>query len=83
MAWGYNIVEMLIVGSLNAIYNQIISLDLSAMASADFAGWVYIGYVNAIFPLSECVALLGAFYTAWLTVILIRWVKSFIPTMSN
>jgi hypothetical protein len=83
MAWCYNIVEILIVGSLNAIYNAIASLDISALGGADFAAWTYIGFVNAIFPLSEALAMLGAFYIAWISIIVLRWVKSFIPTMAN
>ena len=42
-----------------------------------------IGYVNAVIPLSEMVALLVTFYSLWLLIILIRWVKSFIPTIAN
>jgi hypothetical protein len=82
-AWAYNIAEMLVIGSLNAIINQIASLDISQLGSADFSAWIWIGYVNALFPLGESIALLGAYYTAWMVVILVRWVKSFIPTMSN
>jgi len=82
-AWAYSIVEVLIVGVLNLIKNQIASLDLSMLGGANFAEWAWIGYVNALFPLSEAIGILGAYYTAWMSIIILRWIKSFVPTMAN
>ncbi len=83
LAWWYNIVAVALVGALHWIRNALNALDLSAFAPADFSAWPYIGVINAIFPLTESLALLGAYFTVWIAVIVVRWVKSFIPTLAN
>jgi hypothetical protein len=42
-----------------------------------------IAYVNAIFPVSEFVILYVSYVSGWVVICLIRWVKSFIPTIAN
>ena len=78
-----NIFTMLVFGALDAAATAIQTLDLSRFGNAQFAIIQGIGYVNAIFPLAEILIVLAAYYTAWISVISIRWVKSFIPTIAN
>lgn len=78
-----NVFTILVFGALDAIATALDSLDTSQFGGASFAVIAGIGYVNAIFPLAEILIVLTAYYTAWLIVIGVRWVKSFIPTVSN
>ena len=82
-AWMYNLVWILIVGAYTKINALLASVDLANFGNADFSQWQYIGIVNAIFPLTESLALLSFYYTLWGLVIAIRWIKSFIPTVAN
>lgn len=83
VAWAYNIVEVLIVGTFNAIASKIASLDTSFLTSADFSAFQWVTTLNAVFPLSESLGLLGALFTYKMVIIAIRWLKSFIPTVAN
>jgi hypothetical protein len=78
-----NIFTILIWGALDAIKTALEALDTTAFAGASFTIITGIGYVNAIFPLSEILIVLSAYYTAWIIVISVRWIKSFIPTVAN
>ncbi|HET6406449.1 MAG TPA: hypothetical protein VFG14_01100 [Chthoniobacteraceae bacterium] len=83
IAWTYNIIEIVIIGTIDFIADKLTALDVSAFSNANFASLQWIGYLNAVFPLSEYLAILSAYYVAWGVVVLIRWVKSFVPTMGN
>lgn len=83
VVWITEIIDMAISAVLNQIVEAFNSLDLSAFQSVSLASLEYIGYANAILPVSEFVVLLSLYVTAWLTIIIIRWVKSFIPTVAN
>lgn len=82
-AWAYNIVAVLIVAGINAIYEGVMSLDTSFASGASFGGLEWIGYVNAVIPLDAWLALLSALMVFKIAVVGLRWVKSFIPTMAN
>lgn len=68
---------------MQQIGQLIASLAIDELGNVSFAGLEYISFVNAVFPLSEFVVLMGIYCTAWVTVIVIRWAKSFVPTMAN
>jgi hypothetical protein len=73
-----------VVGAgLTFVGEKIDQLDLTALKGAQFTTIQAIGYANAIFPLSEALNVLGAYFAAVCIVFLIRWVKSFIPTVAN
>lgn len=58
-------------------------VDLESFANAAIASVHWIGYVNAIIPLTEMILLTGAYFTGWTALIALRWIKSFIPTIAN
>ena len=78
-----NVFTILVWGALDAIASALSALDVSGFGNASFAIIQGIGYINAIFPLGEVLIVMTAYYTAWLTVITVRWVKSFVPTIAN
>jgi hypothetical protein len=78
-----NVFTILVFGALDACATALQSVNVSGFGNASFAIIQGIGYVNAIFPLAEILIILTAYYTAWISVISIRWVKSFIPTVAN
>ena len=56
---------------------------ISEVQAANFSAIPMVGYVNAMFPLEEFIGLAVLYSSAWIFLILIRWTKSFIPTISN
>lgn len=83
IAWATSLIDAIVNVVLTQIRDAILSIDVSAFQSVSIASLEWIGYANAILPVSEFVILLGLYVTAWLTVILIRWIKSFVPTIAN
>jgi len=79
----FNLGERMLVGGLNYAITQVNGINTSAFDNATFAGITFIGYGNAVFPLEETVTIWSAVATACLSVALIRWIKSVIPTVSN
>ena len=79
----FDLGETMLAGGLNYLLTQINSMDTSAFSNASFALVVGIGYGNAVFPLDEAITIGTALATACGTIVVIRWVKSFIPTVSN
>ena len=77
-----NVFTILVWGALDAIAEALNTLDLSAFGNAQFTIIQGIGFVNAIFPLGEILIVMTAYYTAWITVISVRWIKSFVPTIA-
>ncbi len=71
--------------AISNIYDLIVIFrgDIVRMGSANFATLDYISYVNGVLPLAELVGLFTTYTALWLLIITIRWIKSFIPTMSN
>lgn len=43
----------------------------------------YVGLVNHLFPLSEAVAMLTTYFSLYVLLLTVRWIKSFIPTLAN
>lgn len=83
LLWVGLILEKVVAAGLQQIIGRLNSVQLSEVRNVTLASMEWIGYVNAIIPLSEMIALLIAFFTACLTVVTIRWIKSFIPTVAN
>ncbi len=72
-----------LISSFNALFASMNTSGLAAANSVSFSGLDLIGYVNAFLPVSEFLGLLSIYLTAWTIVILIRWTKSIVPTLSN
>jgi hypothetical protein len=70
-----------LISELAKIFAIIPSLD--SLKNITFSTIPFIGYVNAMIPLSEFIALMVIYFTAWSIVIVFRWIKSLIPTASN
>jgi hypothetical protein len=83
VAWCYNAIEVMIVAAFNTIKGKILSLDTSWMQSADFGVLDGIAVINSFAPVSETIGLLSALFAFKLVIYLVRWVKSFIPTVAN
>ena len=83
VVWIFDIGERVIAGGLNYAINQLSAMDTSAFSNASFGVIAGIGYANAVFPLAEFASIWTAVFTAAGLVLLIRWIKSCIPTVSN
>lgn len=83
VAWIYDLGERVLAGGLNWILTQVSAIDTSVFSNAAFGTVAGIGYANAVFPLSEFVTIWAAVFTAAGAIVLIRWVKSFIPAIAN
>jgi hypothetical protein len=83
IGWVYNFIEVILIGTFEWLHDTIVTVDASGFSGSNLSGIEWIGYVNAVVPVSEMLSVLSAYYTAWLTVVLIRWAKSFIPTVAN
>ncbi len=73
------------IDGMAAIVTKMTALrdSTTGIQHANFAGLDMIAYVNGVFPLSETIGCITIYTTAWLIVLAIRWLKSFIPTMGN
>lgn len=83
IAWLTGTIPALITSAVTSITNALASFNIEAFSNSNFAGLDFIGYVNAVFPLSEFVYLCGIYVTAWVVIIGLRWLKSFVPTIGN
>lgn len=83
VAWLVGFIQSAITSVIATFAGIFSALNLDSFGSVDFSGLEFIGYVNAFIPLSEFVGLLTIFLVAWGAVILLRWVKSFVPTIGN
>ena len=79
----FKVGDSMVAAVLNYALAQINALDTSAFSNAAFASVAGISYANAVFPLSEAISIWTALGTACGIVIVIRWIKSFVPTVSN
>lgn len=82
-AWLVGAIDSLVGAAVAQVTSLFASFSTTGMGSVDFAGLEYIGHVNAIIPLDHFAVILGIYVTAWITVIIIRWIKSFVPTIAN
>lgn len=83
VVWAVNAYVGVFKDAWALVTEKLAELDPGAIGSANFGLLEGIGYVNAVFPVTEVVGLYTLYFTAWLCLILIRWVKSFIPTVAN
>lgn len=86
LAWFTGFIDTVVLSvftSMGAIMQTIQPGGLKPSGGVDFSALDYIGYVNAILPLSEFLGLMSIYVTAWMGVIVIRWSKSFVPTIAN
>lgn len=86
LLWVTKIIQTLVVAGFHSIFQMINDIDFNTIEQLEppeVANLELIGFVNALFPLAECMALLSIYYTLWLSIITLRWVKSFIPTIAN
>jgi len=69
--------------SMDGLFTTVVVGGLKQSSASNFGILEHVGYINAFVPVSEFVGLTSIYLTAWLTVILIRWTKSIIPTLAN
>lgn len=72
---------------LNTAIDSVMSLfdtiDTSVFDHCDFSTIEMISTVNSIFPVDEFITFAYAYFTAWVILLVIRWIKSVIPTVAN
>lgn len=83
LLWFFGVIEKCVKTVIEQIGVLIESLSFDQMGNADFTIIDGIGYVNAVFPLTEFIGYVTIYATAWLIVIIVRWIKSFVPTVAN
>jgi hypothetical protein len=83
IAWITGGIPALVTSVMQRIGEAIAAVTFNELGSVDFSALEYIGYVNALIPLTEFIYLCGIYVTAWVSIISIRWVKSFVPTIAN
>ena len=77
-----DLVDNTFMGILEWVLGMLDQLDLAEFAPN--RGLIAsIETINGIIPLSEFITMFAAYGVAWGIVLLVRWVKSFIPTVSN
>ncbi len=81
--WLCGTIQYCISEVLSSFAGMLTSIDTQAFRNVSFGSIEYVGYVNAFIPVSEFIGLMSIYLTIWATVILLRWIKSFIPTMAN
>jgi len=79
----YDLGNQMLAGVLNLAISQISAIDTSAFSEVSFATITSIGLANAVFPLAELVTIWTALFSAMGVIIAFRWIKSFVPTVSN
>jgi len=79
----FDIGERVLVGGINFLISSVNSIDTSLFSNAAFGAVSGISYANAVFPLSEFVTIWTSVFTGAAAVLVIRWVKSFVPTVAN
>lgn len=83
VVWLVGAIDKLVGSAIAGVTNLLNSFNIDELGNVNFSGLEYIGYVNAIIPLDYFITICGVYVTAWIVVILIRWVKSFVPAISN
>ncbi len=83
VAWITGIIPVLVTTVMNQIQQLFATLTFSQFQNIDFSAMASIGLINAVLPLSEMLTVITIYTTMWITVIVIRWIKSFVPTIAN
>lgn len=74
----------LVIGAIDQVTLWIDQFVAANWPSLDMGAFSETASVaNVIFPLSEMISIYSSLYLLWAIVLLIRWVKSFVPTMAN
>jgi len=73
IVWGFTIIIDAIAGIVQPNWDISTSVFTSEM----------LAFINTIFPLVEAWAMCVTLGAIWVTVIIIRWIKSFVPTVSG
>lgn len=81
--WICGIIQSCIAEVISSFGAMLGSISTESFRNVSFGSIEYIGYVNAFIPITEFIGLMSIYLTIWGTVILLRWVKSFIPTLAN
>lgn len=58
-------------------------IDLITASVQGLPSSTILNYVNRVFPLTELLGLLAAYYAFIVLCIAVRWIRSFIPTMGG
>lgn len=83
LMWVTDMAKILVIAGFYSIFEMLSTIELDNLQEADLSTLEFIGVGNAIFPFAEMLALLVVYYTLWLNLIVFRWIKSFIPTLTN
>jgi hypothetical protein len=83
LAWVTGFIKACITDTLTRLSGYLDAINLDNFQNVSFATLELVGYANAIVPISEFITLMTAYLVAWLTVITVRWIKSFVPTVAN
>ncbi|MEO5713928.1 MAG: hypothetical protein ABIT37_10620 [Luteolibacter sp.] len=81
--WAAGVIQHCISDVVSSFAGMIASINTTAFRNVSFSSVEYVGYVNAFIPVSEFIGLFTIYLTIWGTVILLRWIKSFVPTLAN
>jgi len=71
------IVDEFLIDMINFTFGAVTTFNFNTA----FGG--YLPVINSIIPLVEIWSLMVSFFAYWSIVLLLRWVKSFIPGLSN
>jgi len=81
--WITDCFDAIIGGGLDLMINKIAEMNMDSFQQASFSSLEGIQYINAVFPVTEFLQLSVAYCSLMVVVIALRWIKSFIPTISN
>jgi hypothetical protein len=71
------------VWAVGVVVDSIENLDLDALPHAAGPMLQYYAFLDRFIPVSEAFAGALICFDVWLIVVIFRWIKSFIPTLSN
>jgi hypothetical protein len=72
-----------LVWAVSTISDGIQEITVSGILKPDSSILVYGAFMNRFLPLTESFAMIAVLASLWSVVIAVRWIKSFIPTLSN
>lgn len=73
----------LLIWALNTAATAIASIDLTTVPKPAVVLLQYYTFMNRFLPLTEAFAGIVIIFNIWLFVTTLRWIKSFVPTISN
>lgn len=83
LLWVNNVIDNVIAVTVDGVAMGLKLINLDAFANVNLATLPYIGFINGVFPLTEFVQMGTIFVAACVALVVIRWVKSFVPTIAN